>query len=187
MNNIALSCSSATYYGGFGSGGAVRLVASTINGSGSINTADGNFCISDNGGQGRVRFDTFVNNFSGTVTNGIFSQGSQFVLLPASGAGAQLYISTVAGQPVSSTPSGVLITPDVFIGALQTNPIPVQVQCASLQLNTPLTVTVTPLSGTPVSVTVSNITGSVASSTATALIHVPRGGGYLSAMATLGN
>jgi hypothetical protein len=189
--NSSLPCSSSTtttyYYGGFGSGGAIRLVASIINGAGTINTSSGDNCSSSIGGQGRVRFDTYVNNFTGTVTNGVFSQGSQFVLIPASGAGAQLYIATVAGQPVSSTPSGVLITPDVFISALQTNPVPVQVQCASLPLNTPITVTVTPLSGTPVSVTVSNATGSVASSTATALIHMSRGGGYVSAMATLGN
>ena len=180
------TCSGNSYRGGAGSGGAVRLVAATISGSGNINTASGDICVS-NGGQGRVRFDTIQNSFSGTINNGVFSQGSQFVLIPASGAGAQLYIATVAGVPVSSTPSGVLITPDVFISALQTNPIPVQVQCASLPLNTPITVTVTPLSGTPVSVTVSNVTGSVASSTATALIHIPRGGGYVSAMATLGN
>lgn len=134
-----------------------------------------------------MRFDTYQNNFTGTATNGVFSQGSQFAILPASGAGAQLYIATVAGQPVSSTPSGVVITPDVFIGALQTNPVPVQLQCASLPMNTPITVTVTPLSGVPVSVTVSNTTGNVAASTATALIPMPRGGGYLSAIATLGN
>lgn len=185
--NSSLSCASIVYWGGVGSGGAVRLVASTITGSGTINTASGESCTGAIGGQGRVRFDTYQNNFTGTVTNGVFSQGSQFVLIPASGAGAQLYIASVAGLPVSSTPSGVVITPDVFISALQTNPVPVLVQCASLPLNTPITVTVTPLSGTPVSVTVSNLTGSVASSTATALIRMPRGGGYLSAMATLGN
>jgi hypothetical protein len=186
-NNSLMCGSSVNYTGGFGSGGAVRLVASTINGAGNINTGSGDNCSGSTGGQGRVRFDTYQNNFSGTISNGVFSQGSQFVITPASGSGALLYISSVAGTPVSSTPSGVLITPDVFISALQTNPVPVQVQCASLPLNTPITVTLTPINGTPVSVTVSNLSGTISSSTATALIQMPRGGGYLSAMATLGN
>ena len=63
--NNDVTCGSASYYGGYGSGGAVRLVASTIAGSGTINTASGDNCSSDsNGGQGRVRFDTYQNNYT---------------------------------------------------------------------------------------------------------------------------
>jgi hypothetical protein len=182
---VSVGCSFIAY-GGDGSGGAVRLVSPTIGGAGTINTSGGTTCTTP-GGQGRVRFDVIQNSFSGVITNAVFSQGSQFVTIPASGSDALLYISSVGGIPVSSSPGGVLISPDVFIGAAQTNPVPVQVQCSNLPLATPITVTVTSVSGPSASVTVSNLSGTVSSSTAIAQLHIPRGGGYLSATATLGN
>ena len=52
-------------YGG-GSGGAIRLVASTISGKGQVYAAGGSEMYSS-AGYGRVRFDTYLNNFQGTV------------------------------------------------------------------------------------------------------------------------
>ena len=176
--------SSPPYAGGYGSGGAVRLVASTITGSGSISsTGIGSYygC-----GNGRVRFDTYLNNFVGTVY-GVFSQGSQFVLIPTNGPGTQLTISSVGGVPVSTSPTGVLTTPDVLLSAQQNNPISIVVSCTNVPLNTQITVTVTPVNGAPVSASGYNLTGTLASSAALISISMPRGGGLLSASATTGN
>jgi hypothetical protein len=89
--------------GGSGSGGAVRLVALTITGSGSITTAGGNN-QDIRPGIGRVRFDTYLNNFGGAVNNAVFTQGSQFVVIPTAGSGTQLTIASVADVPVSASP-----------------------------------------------------------------------------------
>ena len=132
-----------------------------------------------------MRFDCLQNEFSGSIL-GSFTQGSQFVVIPASGAGAQLLIASVGGTPVSATPGGVLLTPDVFISALQTNPVPVVVQCSNVPLNSAITVTLTPGSGQPINAIGYNF-GTVASSTATVMMNIPRGGGRISAMMVTGN
>jgi hypothetical protein len=167
---------------GSGSGGAIRLVASAIAGSGFVD-ASGGSSGGATGGLGRVRFDTYLNNFSGSI-NGVSSQGSQFVVIP--GSNSQLLVTSVAGVPVSSTPSGMVGAPDVFVSALQTNPVPIVVQCSNVPLSSSITVTVTPMSGVPVSAVGTN-SGTVASSTATVQMTVPRGGGYISATVAVGN
>ncbi|HAO80728.1 MAG TPA: hypothetical protein DCQ92_17500 [Verrucomicrobia subdivision 3 bacterium] len=168
--------------GGDGSGGAVRLVALTITGSGVIATTGINVY-----GDGRVRFDTYLNNFAGAVSYAVFTQGSQFVVIPTAGSGTQLTITSVAGMPVSASPTGIITTPDAVISAQQSNPVPVVVQCSNIPLNTAITVTVTPVGGAPVSAVGYNSTGSLGSSTATISITMPRGGGFIYASAATGN
>lgn len=175
----------ATFREGGGSGGAVRLVASTISGKGQVYAAGG-LGEYTSAGNGRVRFDTYLNNFAGTVDIG-YSQGTQFIVIPNSGQGTQLTITSVGGVPVSASPTGIITTPDAVISALQSNPISIAVQCANIPLNTQITVTVTPVNGLPVSATGYNNTGTLASSTATVLITMPRGGGFISASAATGN
>jgi hypothetical protein len=165
-----------------GSGGAVRLVATTISGTGSIYTHS-----NGGGGNGRVRFDSYFNNFTGNLNGAVFSQGLQFVVIPAAGSGTQLTIASVAGVPVSASPTGLVTTPDAVISALQSNPVSVVVQCSNIPLSTAITVTVTTVSGTTVSAVGYNNSGSLGSSTASISITVPRGGGYISASAATGN
>jgi hypothetical protein len=170
-------------YGGGGSGGAVRLVALTITGNGKVYAKggyDSTFCT--RGGDGRVRFDTYLNNFVGTVDIS-YTQGTQFVIIPTNGPGAQLTITSVGGVPISASPTGVITTPDAVIPALQANPIPIVVQCTNIPTNTQITVTVTPVNGPAVSATGHNNTGTLASSSATVWITMPHGGGFISATA----
>jgi hypothetical protein len=167
---------------GGGSGGAVRLLASSVLGGGQINAGGGSPC----GGNGRVRFDTYENDFSGSI-QGVFSQGSQFVVIPTVGQGAQLAIASVAGVPVSASPTGLIATPDAVVSAQQGNPIAIVVQCTNIPLSTPITVSVTPMNGSPVSGTGYNTTGTQASSTATVTLTLPRGGGLIYATAATGN
>ena len=75
--------------------------------------------------------------------------------------------------------------PDVIIPAQQANPIPVVVQCANVPLNTPITVTVKPMSGTAISAVGQNSAGTLASSTATVSLNLPRGGGLIYATASI--
>jgi hypothetical protein len=171
------------YWGGAGSGGAIRLVATQIMGNGNILISGGS---GGGGGQGRVRYDTYQDNFSGSI-QGVFTQGSQFIIIPTSGQLLQLTVTSVGGVPVSASPTGALSTPDAVLSAQQNNPLPIVVSCANLPLNSLITVSVAPANGTAVSATGYNTTGTLASSTATISIVMPRGGGLIYATATTGN
>jgi hypothetical protein len=162
------------YYSGTGSGGAVRLVGVKIVGTGNI------------AGSARLRFDTYQNNFAGSVS-GIFTSGSQFIIIPTSGQLPQLTVTSVGGVAVSASPTGILTTPDAVLSAQQNNPIPVVVSCANLPLNTQITVSVKPANGAAVAATGYNSTGTLASSTAIVSIVIPRGGGLIYATAATGN
>jgi hypothetical protein len=176
--NINANGGAGGNFAGTGSGGAIRLVASQISGNGSV--------YANGGGAGRIRFDTYDNEFSGGVS-GQFTSGSQFVIIPTVGQIPQLTVSSVGGVPVSASPTGVLSTPDAVISAQQSSPMPVVVNCANLPLGTAITVTIKPMTGSPVSAVGSNNTGTLASSTATISINIPRGGGLIYATAATGN
>ena len=164
----------------------MRIVASRIVGTGSIPTPGG---IGNNwsspgasGGYGRVRFDSFENDFSGSIS-GNFTQGYQPMILPTAGHGAQLTVTGIGGVSVSASPTGRLSTPDAVLAAQQNNPIPIIVRCSNLPLNTPVTVSVKPANGSTVSAIGYNNTGTVSNSTATVLVNMPRGGGLIYATA----
>jgi hypothetical protein len=164
--------------GGYGSGGAIRLVATQISGSGSISTTPNN--------PGRIRFDTYDNEFAGGVS-GQFSSGFQPIIIPSAGQLPQLTVTSIGGFPVSASPTGVLSTPDAVISAQQTSPMPVVVNCSNLPLGTAITVSIRPMTGSPVSAVGANNTGTLASSSATISINIPRGGGLIYATAATGN
>jgi hypothetical protein len=180
--------------GGAGSGGAVRLVATSLIGNGSISvgggvTSDSSFWggpyVLNGAGSGRVRIDVLQSSFSGSV-GGVFTQGFQPIILSA-GQASQLTVASVGGVPVSASPTGVLTTPDAVLSSQQDNPIPVVVNCANLPLNTLITVSVKPANGASVSATGYNNAGTQASSTATIPIIIPRGGGLIYASAANSN
>jgi hypothetical protein len=166
--------------GGSGSGGAVRIVTLNFTGGGIINAAGGN-----GGGPGRIRIDSFQNTFGGT-TSGTLTQGFQPIILPATGQGIQLSISSISGAAVSPTPSGVLANPDVIIPAQQSNPIPVVVSCTNLPLNSEISVTVHPANGPDIHAVGLNNAGTLEASTATISINMPRGGGIIYAKCVSG-
>ena len=172
------------FIGNGGSGGGVRIIALNFTGTGGVNVGGGGG--NGPGGSGRIRIDAFQNNFGGSI-NGVFSQGFQPIIIPVAGQGVQLSIASVAGAAVSATPNGQLVSPDAIISGQQANPISVVVNCSNLPLNTLITLTVKPASGSSVSATGYNTTGTLASSMATISINMPRGGGIIYATAATSN
>jgi hypothetical protein len=163
----------------------VRLVATRLTGRGTIDARGGIAGASSYyGGYGRVRFDVLVNAFGGKIY-GVFSQGEQFVLFPSSGQLTRLRVVSVGGVPVSETPTGQLAVPDAVLSAQQNNPIPIVVRCERIPLGTTITVVVKPTLGAPISGTGVNNAGTFDSSTATVLVNIPRGGGWIYATATV--
>jgi hypothetical protein len=171
-------------YGGGGSGGGVRIVAQKIQGGGSIDVSGGTGpgCCSITGGYGRVRVDALDDNYGGPVL-GILSRGVQPIIIQTNGQGAKLTIMSIGGFPVSASPSGRLAIPDAVLSAQQNNPIAVTVRCLNIPLNTQITVSVKPANSAALSATGVNNNGTLASSTATVLLSMPRGGGIIYATA----
>jgi hypothetical protein len=177
VNNLAAS----------GSGGAVRIVANTVTGQGSINVDGGpNGSWSMGGGAGRIRFDCFSNQFGGSTGSAVFTQGFQPIIIPASGQGVQLGIQSIGGVSVAGSPNGVLANPDVILPAQQTNPMNVVVNCSNLPMNTTITVTVRPANGADIVATGTNSSGTPTASTATIPVSMPRGGGIIFAKCVSG-
>ncbi len=180
--------------GGGGSGGGVRIVATHVTGIGSITVLGGfggrftdhGYYLRPRAGGGRIRIDGFDITFNGS-SGGEVSTGYQPIILQTNGQGAQLSITSVGGVPVSPAPTGVIATPDAVVSAQQAAPFPIAVHCANLALNTRITVSVRPANGATVSATGLNSTGTLASSTATVLINIPRGGGLIYATAATSN
>ena len=183
---------------GAGSGGAIRLVATGICGSGTLDTSGGQAYYGeystgyssvnyfDNAGSGRIRLDGLSITFNGPTT-GVITTGFQPIIVPLSNQIASLSVSSIGAVAVSANPSGILVTPDAIISGQQPNPMPIVVQCSNLPLNTPITVTVKPANGSSISAVGYNNTGTLASSTATILLNMPRGGGIIYATTAMGN
>jgi hypothetical protein len=164
---------------GAGSGGAIRLVASTIIGTGNLYTSG------SGDSSGRVRIDAIVNNFLGSVGGAVFTQGYQPIILPA-GQQPQLSIISVAGLPAPNNPTGSTATPDVLIAGQVANPMPVVVQCSNLPLNTTITLRISPQTASEIYATAQNSAGTQASSTATFYVNMPHGGGLMYAQCVTG-
>ena len=190
-----------TYYngnGGAGSGGAIRLIGSTISGSGSLDVSGGGSVYGiryytwsfgydiDNAGSGRIRIEGLSDTFNGGTT-GPTTRGYTGIILLPTNQQPQLFISSIAGQPVSSNPSGSVATPDAVLSSQQTNPISIVVNCANVPLNSSIIVEIRPANGAYVSAVGQNSVGTLASSTATVLINMPRGGGTIQAKVAAAN
>jgi hypothetical protein len=184
--------------GGAGSGGAIRLIASTLTGNGILDARGGSAqyglhcgfysCGSydNNAGDGRIRIEGLADTFTGS-TYGMTTRGFTGIIFLPTNQQPRLAISSVAGQPVSSNPTGSVATPDSLISSQQSNPIPILVNCVNVPLNSDIIVEVRPASGTYVSAVGHNNSGTLASSTATVLINMPRGGGTIQAKVAAAN
>ncbi len=172
--------------GGSGSGGAIRLLSQRFGGTGVIQVNAGTSNYDGNAGKGRIRLDLLENNFGGSI-GGPSTIGFQPIIIPIAGQSVQLNIASVGGVAVSASPSGQFVTPDAILSGQQANPISIVVNCSNLPLNTLVTVTVKPANGSSISAVGYNNTGTLASSTATVLLNMPRGGGIIYATTATSN
>lgn len=165
---------------GGGSGGCIRLVASTLSGRGSINAQGGG-----SGGNGRIRIDVLENSFMGGLS-GVATQGFQPIILPPPNQAVALAIQSIGGVAVTPSPTGQLTSPDVIVPAAQQNPVSIVVGCTNIPLGTEIIVDVKPANGSAIRAVGLNNTGTQASSTAMVQVSMPRGGGTIQAKAVSG-
>lgn len=173
--------------GGGGSGGAIKIIANTIAGNGTISAngasggAGGQMCNpyyccplscwkvnGVNGGSGRIRLE--ANTLSRTTaTTPAYTSGYPGPVFVANIP--SLWITSIGGVNVSSAPSGSYAAPDITLPATTTNPVAVALSATNIPVGTTVTVSVIPQFGSATNVN-TTLSGTDTSSTATANINL---------------
>src|SRR5205823_13597693 len=101
-----------------GAGGAVHLLAPTIGGGGLLR-ASRDACLGRPGlgGQGRIRLEAFQRTFTGSSDPAPLFVSPYAIVLPPTPA-PSVRVLSVAGLPVSSTPTGSFTMPDVTLNTV---------------------------------------------------------------------
>lgn len=173
----------AGYVGGNGSGGAVRLVATSVVGSGTIQTRGGysDYWSWGNPGRARIEAESYtccvglhVGYASGSLQSS--TPGPVFIAgLPG------LRITRIAGLPVPEAPTG---RSDVTLPLATPNPVTVEFETTGVPVGNTVRLTVTPHSGESSSVVSPALTGSTAKAAASVSVDIPEGETTLLAQTT---
>jgi hypothetical protein len=173
--------------GGGGSGGAIRIVATTITGNGPISANLGaaggvvNNCVSPgatNGSVGRIRLEGEVNNHNGTRTGSVTASAPGPVFVAGT---PTLRIASVAGVNAPATPTG---NADITLPAATPNPVTVVFETRGVPVGNTVQVIVTPAYGAKSSAITPALTGTTELATASASVNLPAGPSVLEARTT---
>lgn len=153
--------------GAGGSGGAIRLIANTITGNGTIEAKGGaGYGV---GGYGRIRLEAYIVNRTA---------GPVFVYYPPASVllanTPTLRITSIGGVNAPAFPLGSFSTPDVMLPATTTNPVTVTLNATYIPVGTTITVSVLPKFGNASSLT-ATLSGALETSTASVAVTLPSG------------
>jgi hypothetical protein len=164
---------------GSGSGGAIRLVAPEIQGTGSLQAISSGASLCGPAGFGLIRLEAITIGFTGSSTP-MFS--TSFSPGPVTTAGnpalinlPRLTISAVGGVASPSTPSASYTSADVALPQGTNNPVTVTLSAANIPAGTVFQVKLIPQFTGSTIVDSFPSTGTFASSTATANVTFPLG------------
>lgn len=158
--------------GGGGSGGAIRLIAPTITGNGSLYAQGGSASYTAGaGGSGRIRLEATTLSFTGSTYPLTVTSLPQPVF-PGTGQPA-LAIASIGGTSTPANPVGsVLGAPDIMLPTGTQNPVAVVLSASNVPLGTTVQLSATPQSGAKTTATCALLDGTQASSTCTASISI---------------
>lgn len=171
----ATSASGTAFYAGAGSGGAIRLVAPEVSGTGSLDALGGiGGQTSVSAGSGRIRIESTTGSFTGprnpaasvSTTLGPVTSAS----MPSTANLPSLTITSVSGVAAPPVLMGSYATADLSLPQGTTNPVSVTVTANNLPFPTPFTIQVIPQTSGP-----SNVTGTLTSPIATVQVTLPLG------------
>ena len=165
------------------SGGAVRLISTSLGGNGEISAAGGvrgTSCQYDStaGGAGRIRLEaeTITRTAVANPVATVGAPGPVFIAgLPS------LKIVRVAGSTVPDPPTGLA---DVNLPEITPNPVAVDFATTGIPVGNTVRLSVVPSNGAEVTAVSTALTGSTASATASASISLPLGASTLQANVT---
>jgi hypothetical protein len=177
--------------GGSGSGGAIRVVATTISGNGAIEAIGavqdfgsggdaGGYYVDDggNGARGRIRLEaeTYTRTAASSPVHTFSAPGAAFVAgLPT------LRIVSVAGVDAPANPTG---NADITLPASTANPVAIQFATTGVPVGNTVSLRISPAYGATTTVVSPAITGSTAAGTAAVTATLPSGPSVLSASTT---
>ena len=185
-------------YGGGGSGGAIRLIATTVSGNGAISAAGGasvgeyrsdstsgtyGVCTTyaggtPNGGAGRIRIES-ENLLRTVATTPAWVGGApNLVFVPGM---PTLTIDSIGGVAVPAQPTG---NGDVALPTGFVNPVTVTFTTSGVTVGSSIKLTVIPARGTAFSVTSAPTTGTTSSATASVAVSLLSGANTLQASVT---
>jgi hypothetical protein len=157
---------------GGGSGGAIRLMAPRISGSGILEARGGASCNGGGvGSVGRIRLEAFTQSLTGQVNPAPTSSPPGLVFPPASAPSVS--IVSIGGVAVPANPTASFITPDVTLDNATT--VTIQLAASKVPVGTVVHLTLTPETGAIVNVDSTPLAGTFDASTATASMTLPHG------------
>ena len=159
--------------GGGGSGGAVRIMAPSINGTGTISAAVGlpGGGRGGSGSVGRIRLEAFQTSFGGSIDPAPVVVTPGLVFPPTSGPSVR--VTSIGGVSISASPTGSFTMPDVTLSDAAT--VILNIEARNIPLGTVVALTLTPETGTTQTVNSTPLAGTLENSTATAELAVPHG------------
>lgn len=159
---------------GCGSGGAIRLMAPDIQGTGSISVLGGPGCFPGfAGSSGRIRIEAFQHLYSFSVSGGPAIISTPFDTFVTSTGNSTIRVTTVAGVAVNPLPTGTFEPPDVvFNNGAQ---VPVVIEAHNVPTSAPVKLQIFSENGADLTVNAPALTGDLASSTTTVSVQFPPG------------
>lgn len=171
--------------GGAGSGGAIRLVAPLITGTGALRVTGGGVQCAAIGGAGRLRVEAFsFTGFAPTISppTNQFAYSQVFTPGPVTAASnpalinlPTLTISSVGGVATPTVPMASYDTADISLPQGSPSTVPATVTATNTPIGTAFRLRVIPRNGGVTTVDTGASAGTFASSTATAMVNLPTG------------
>lgn len=162
-------------YAAGGSGGAIRLVANTIIGSGTLTAAGGSSLPGSSGGptgySGRVRLEANSISFGGGTPGTNVSESNPLLLILPSTPPASVLVASVGDTPITENPFSF---PDITIN--NSSSIAVVITAQQVPVGTVPTLFIFSEKGDQVLPCTGGLQGTLATSTCTVSIPFPFGG-----------
>jgi hypothetical protein len=160
-------------YSGPGSGGAIHLQAPSVTAGGSVFARGGEAgpCAVNAAGAGRIRIDATTFNLNSVAPPPVIGP---LVTAPLPTVFPSVRVTSVAGQPVGSSPTGLMTIPDLVVNS--SGPVNIAIAASGIPVGTVVQLYVlTEVTGTDQFVSASPLSGTLQSSTANASVTLPAG------------
>ena len=164
--------------GGGGAGGAIRVVGTTVSGSGQLIATGAAVGCNGHGGDGRIRLEAETLNFNVGTNPTYTSAPPASVFLPSLPG---LAITSIGGLPVPAEPTG---NGDVTLPAATANPVTIDIQTNGIPIGSVVKVRVTPANAPSVSVDSAPTTGTLQNGATSVQVDIPDGASVVSATTT---